>query len=121
MLSLKHKLFCQGIAAGKSNFQAYMDAGYKAQGVTASACATKLLKNAKIQNQIDKLHMKTEKSTVKTILERKEMLSEIMDNTKHESPQDAIRASAELSKMDGGYEPEKHEIVYDIVIGGEGA
>ena len=119
MLSSRHRKFCEGIVAGKSNADAYTDAGYKSEGYTASAAATRLLKNVKIQEAISSLHMKTENKLIMSITERKEMLSEIARHTKHESPQDAIRASAELSKMDGGYEPEKHEIEFIVNIGGD--
>ena len=47
------------------------------------------------------------------------MLSRIMDREEGESPSDAIRASAELSKMDGAYEPERQEVNTRIIIGGD--
>jgi len=111
------KLYLSGIPAGR----AYEKAGYESTGGASEAAASRMLRSAKVRDHIKTMNEKTDDETVATLKERKQTMTEIMRNTKHESPQDAIRASAELSKMDGGYEPEKHEIVYDIVIGGEGA
>ena len=111
------KLYLSGLPAGR----AYEKAGYESVGDVADQSASQLLRIPKVKDYIKTMNEKTDDETVATLKERKQTMTEIMRNTKHESPQDAIRASAELSKMDGGYEPEKHEIVYDIVIGGEGA
>jgi len=118
-MNSQHRKFCEGIVAGKSNQQAYTDAGYESTGAVASAAATRLLKNVKIQDWINAMMEKTESNTVKTVKERKEMLSRIMDREEGESPSDAIRASAELSKMDGAYEPERQEVNTRIIIGGD--
>ena len=119
-MNSRHKKFCEGIVAGKSNQQAYADAGYESTGSVASAAATRLLKNVKIENRISAMLEKTESETIKTVKERKEMLSRIMDKAESgENYQDAIRASSELSKMDGGYEPQKQEANTRIIIGGD--
>ena len=119
-MNSRHKKFCEGIVAGKSNQQAYTDAGYESTGSVASAAATRLLKNVKIENRISAMLEKTESETIKTVKERKEMLSRIMDKAESgENYQDAIRASSELSKMDGGYEPQQQEVNTRIIIGGD--
>ena len=119
-MNSRHKKFCEGIVTGKSNQQAYTDAGYESTGSVASAAATRLLKNVKIENRISAMLEKTESETIKTVKERKEMLSRIMDKAESgENYQDAIRASSELSKMDGGYEPQKQEVNTRIIIGGD--
>jgi len=102
-LTPRHRLFCQGIVAGKSNHQAYTDAGYDSTGVTASAAATRLLKNVKIKDSISALHQKTESNLILTIKDRKQMLTRIARNNVGDSPQVTIRAIAELNKMDGAY------------------
>ena len=102
-LTPRHRLFCQGIVAGKPNHQAYTDAGYDSTGVTASAAATRLLKNVKIKDSISALHQKTESNLILTIKERKQMLTRIARNNVGDSPQVTIRAIAELNKMDGAY------------------
>ena len=105
--------------AGKTNQQAYEDAGYDSQGSVASAGATRLLKDVKIKETISNMLKKTESATIKTVKERKEMLSRIMDKAEDtERLQDAIRASAELSKMDGAYEHVEQVGTIKINIGG---
>lgn len=108
-------LYLQGMTAGA----AYTQAGYNSTGSAADVCGCKLLKNAKIKDYFKTMSKKTDSSTIKTITERKEMLSRIMDREEGESPSDAIRASAELSKMDGAYEPERQEVDLNIIIGGD--
>ena len=108
-------LYLQGMSAG----EAYTQAGYNSTGDAAYSCGHKLLRNAEIQDYINKMNEKTDKSTILSITERKEMLSRIAARTEGESPQDAIRAMAELSKMDGAYEPKKHETQTRIIIGGD--
>ena len=118
-LSPKQRKFCDLFLDGMPAGRAYEFAGYKARGDDADCCAAKLQGNAKVKDYITSMNEKTESSTVMSVLERKEMLTRIAKRTEDECPQDAIRASAELSKMDGGYEPEKHEIEFIVNIGGD--
>lgn len=108
-------LYLQGLPAGR----AYEQAGYGSTGDAADVSASQLLRNPKVKDYINKMNEKTDKSTILSITERKEMLSRIAARTEGESPQDAIRAMAELSKMDGAYEPKKHETQTRIIIGGD--
>ena len=110
------KLYLQGIPAGR----AYEQAGYEQRGDNADKSACRMLaSNGEIKEYISTMNEKTDSSTIKTVTERKEMLSRIMDREEGESPSDAIRASAELSKMDGAYEPERQEVNTRIIIGGD--
>ena len=110
------KLYLSGIPAGR----AYEQAGYASTGNAADVCGFKLLRNAKVRDYITTMSKKTEAKTIKTVIERKEMLSRIMDKCEYgENFTDAIRASSELCKMDGGYEPERQEISTRIIIGGD--
>ena len=88
-------------------------------GDAADMAASRLIRNDKVKEYIAKMNEKADKSTILSITERKEMLSRIAARTEGESPQDAIRAMAELSKMDGAYEPKKHETQTRIIIGGD--
>jgi hypothetical protein len=54
----RHELFAQAIAAGKSHYEAYESAGFTAKGATASACATRLLKDAKVAARVAELQQK---------------------------------------------------------------
>jgi phage terminase small subunit len=108
-------LYLQGMPAGA----AYTQAGYNSTGGAADVCGCKLLKNAKIKDYFKTMNEKTDKSTILSITERKELLTRIALRQEGESPSDAIRASAELSKMDGAYEPQKQEVNTRIIIGGD--
>lgn len=114
-LSAQQKCFINYYMESSNATDAYKRAGYKCTSDnTAKSCASKLLTNANVRAYIDAMTQKTQNKAIKTIAERKEMLSRIMDNTEGESPQDAIRASAELSKMDGGYAAEKHDHTHRV-------
>jgi len=110
------KLYLQGIPAGR----AYEQAGYGSSGDYADQAASRMLSsNIKVKNYIQSMNENTDKSTILSITERKELLTRIALRQEGESPSDAIRASAELSKMDGAYEPQKQEVNTRIVIGGD--
>ena len=49
----KHELFAQGLAQGKTQTQAYIDAGYSANGAEVSA--SRLLTNANIKKRVQEL------------------------------------------------------------------
>jgi hypothetical protein len=59
-----------------------------------------------------------DKRTILSISERKELLTRIALANEGERPSDAIRASAELSKMDGAYEHVEQLGTIKINIGG---
>jgi phage terminase small subunit len=111
------KLWMSGIPAGR----AYEQAGYDTRGDVADVSASQLLRNPKVKEYIDKMNEKTEKATILSIAERKEMLTRIALANEGERPSDAIRASAELSKMDGAYEHVEQAGVIKINIGGTDA
>ena len=99
------KLYLSGIPAGR----AYEKAGYESVGDVVDQSASQLLRIPKVKDYIKTMNDKIEKSTIKTIEQRKEAFSRIMDRTEIDSPQDAIRAGAELNKMDGAYAPKQLE------------
>jgi phage terminase small subunit len=110
------KLYLQGIPAGR----AYEQAGYEQRGGNADMAASRMLaSNDKVKKYIKSMNEKTDKRTILSITERKELLTRIALRQEGESPSDAIRASAELSKMDGAYEPQKQEVNTRIIIGGD--
>ena len=109
------KLWMSGIPAGR----AYEQAGYEMTGDAADMAASRLIRNDKVKKYIDKMNEKTEKSTILSITERKELLTRIAMANEGERPSDAIRASAELSKMDGAYEHVEQLGTIKINIGGD--
>ena len=52
-LSPRHALFVDGIAAGKSQAQAYRDAGYRAKGQAADSEASRLVRHPKIVEELE--------------------------------------------------------------------
>ena len=109
------KLWMSGIPAGR----AYEQAGYEMTGDAADMAASRLIRNDKVKKYIDKMNEKTEKATILSIAERKELLTRIALANEGERPSDAIRASAELSKMDGAYEHVEQLGTIKINIGGD--
>jgi len=108
------KLWLSGVPAGR----AYEQAGYDSRGAEADANASRLIRNDKVAKYIKTMNEKTEKSTILSITERKELLTRIAMANEGERPSDAIRASAELSKMDGAYEHVEQLGTIKINIGG---
>jgi len=51
-LNPRQQKFIDGLFQGLSNAKAYEEAGYKANGATASAAANQLLKNIKVRHEI---------------------------------------------------------------------
>jgi len=98
--------------------RAYEAAGYTSTGDAADVSASQLLRNPKIKQAIATMNEKTDKATILSIAERKELLTRIALANEGERPSDAIRASAELSKMDGAYEHVEQAGVIKINIGG---
>ena len=111
------KLWMSGVPAGR----AYEQAGYDSRGAETDANASRLIRNDKVAKYIKTMNEKTEKSTILSITERKELLTRIAMANEGERPSDAIRASAELSKMDGAYEHVEQAGVIKINIGGTDA
>ena len=109
------KLWMSGVPAGR----AYEQAGYDTRGDVADVSASQLLRNPKVAKYIKTMNEKTEKSTILSITERKELLTRIAMANEGERPSDAIRASAELSKMDGAYEHVEQLGTIKINIGGD--
>jgi len=108
------KLWLGGMPAGR----AYEKAGYESTGDIADQCASQLLRNPKVAKYIKTMNEKTDKATILSIGERKELLTRIALANEGERPSDAIRASAELSKMDGAYEHVETTGTINIKIGG---
>jgi phage terminase small subunit len=119
-LSEQQRILAQGKAKGMTDSDACKAAGYKAKSWQA-ACnqVARMMKNDEFKVYYDELTKKTEDSTVMSIVQRKEMLTRISDANEDEDPNASRQAIAELNKMDGGYEPEKHEVEFIINIGGD--
>ena len=109
------KLWLKGVPAGR----AYEQAGYESRGNVADISASRLLKTDKVKKYIESMNQNDDNRTILSVADRKELLTRIALANEGERPSDAIRASAELSKMDGAYEPERQEQSVNITIGGK--
>jgi hypothetical protein len=77
-LTQKQLTFCLRLFETGVRGQSYMDAGYRAKNMyVASVCAARLLKNAKIQGYLQLLQGEAQDSTIMSVVERKQVLTEI--------------------------------------------
>ena len=52
LANARHEAFCQALAKGKNQTEAYIEAGYRATGEAATVNASKLLTNAKVIERV---------------------------------------------------------------------
>lgn len=101
---------------GKSATEAARLAGYSEK--TAQEQSSRLLSKVIICERLATLQTAVATGNVATVTKRKEILTEIAQDT-HKQPitaQDKVRAISELNKMEGDYAPEKHAVLGDIEI-----
>ena len=102
--------FCQLAVSGQSHTEAYLRAypDCKTRN-SAGAAATRLLRNVKVQEEMEGLRAEMETQARLSRGKVREILYKIvMDPTSRGS--DVLRAIAEDNKMMGRYEPEKLEV-----------
>lgn len=103
-LTEKQKRFARGIVEGKSNSEAYKDAGYCRNGnaTTIFTNAYHLKNEEKIQAEIARLRSLAEKRAILNREERQALLTEIAVEKKNDMP-DRLRAMDQLNRMSGDY------------------
>jgi phage terminase small subunit len=77
LANVRHERFCQELAKGKTNAEAYELAGYQSVGATASAAATRLLKDVKIQGRLADIQKRGAERAEITVASVTEHLSRI--------------------------------------------
>lgn len=143
-LSPKQEKFCVEYAKSGNMSQAYVNAGY--EGKTPNAITTnasRMLKNANIQNRIDELTSEAKNNDIADIREMQEALTkiirqeleeqvlmtegrldgetEVVTKTKKSSIKDVISAINTLGKMQGAFiDKVAVEGAIPIVISGDG-
>lgn len=106
-LNVRQERFCEFVAAGESQTDAYLKAGFKVSKSVARRNAARLLTNADVQNRVSELRKPQTKAALLTRDRKRELLRQIAEDTSR--PPDArIRAIAEDNKMAGHYEPDQH-------------
>lgn len=106
----RHEKFCQNIANGMVNTDAYIQAGYKAQRRSAATESGKLLKNPDIEKRIREIR---ELLVFDSILTRTQALERLTELTR--SDKRAIAAIQEIARLQGWY-PDKS---IDVQAGGQ--
>ena len=66
-LNARHEAFCRGLAEGKSQLEAYRDAGYSGSDNVVSAGAAQLIRNLKIVARVKELQAQAASHTVETV------------------------------------------------------
>lgn len=108
-INTRQERFCEFIAAGESQTDAYLKAGFKVDKSVARRNAARLLTNADVQSRVSELRKPQTKAALLTRDRKRELLRQIAE--REDAPLDArIRAMAEDSRMAGHYEPDRTEI-----------
>ena len=108
--------FAEGIVDGLSQSQAYLAAYPKCSAKSARSKGSRLATKGNISDHIERLRKLAESKLIGTVKQRLERLWNI---TECGEDGDTIRAIAEMNKMTGGYEPERHELEIIVTIGGK--
>jgi hypothetical protein len=101
----RHERFAQGMAQGLSQRKAYREAfpnSKKWKDNTVDSRASELCKDSKILGRLQELRDESSSNAVKSVKERKEWLSSIIDN-EIEDMSTRLKACDMLNKMDGEY------------------
>ena len=102
--------FCRLVVRGLSGTAAYMKA-YGCGEKSAESGASRLLRSAKVQEEIARLRSAADRRAVTDRQERMERLSKAAEVCQREGRfGEMVRQIAELNRMDGAYEPERVEV-----------
>lgn len=117
-LTDKQREFCRLVVAGHGKAAAYRQAFGSRNDRSAATAAARLMKNVKVQEEINKLRGVRDENAVLSRRERMLMLTR-MASESHRAGHvaDAVRCIQELNKMDGAYEPEKVEVSGALGVG----
>lgn len=108
-LTARQEMFCERLAAGDSQTDAWINAGYKVSREVAAVNANESLRNPKIEERVAALRAVQTARNQLTKARKHELLASIAENPLA-SLDARIRAMAEDSKMAGHYEPEHHVV-----------
>lgn len=99
---------------GYTAVDAYREAGYTGDPLQ---CANKITQNSAFQEYLDSLRVESTTSTILSVQERKEILSDMArGKSGDESHLDRRGAIAELNKMGGDYAPQKVEATVETTL-----
>ena len=102
-LNERQQKFCEFYAKSGNATEAYRNAGYSAKSeASLGVSAHKLLKNAKIAEELAKLSDKTRTSAIASITDIKEFWTKVLESKSEEMPY-RLKASELLVKSEGGF------------------
>ena len=110
---VKHELFAQQVALGKTGTAAYMQVYGETKDEVAAANGSRLLGTDKVRDRVDYILGKAAEYVEMTKGEALALCAEICRSDTEET-KDRIRAIAEISKCKGWYAAEKFEGALDI-------
>jgi phage terminase small subunit len=102
--NVRHEKFCQELASGTSQREAYKKAGFSERSVNSQS--SEVASRPDVKTRLKELNELTFSANVMSIIERKERLTSIARNGNNYA---AIGAIAELNKMEGTYPPARVE------------
>ena len=108
-LNVRQERFCEFIAAGESQTDAYLKAGFKVSKADARKHAARLMTKDDIKARIAELRKPQTKKALLSRDRKREILAEIaIDSTATRS--DRIRAMEVDAKLAGHFEPDRVEV-----------
>ena len=108
-LNARQERFCELVASGNSQTDAWIKAGYNVTREVARRNAAESLTKPDIIARVAALRAPQTAAAALTRDRKREILRDIAVNTEL-TPDVRIRAMAEDSKMAGHYEPERHSV-----------
>lgn len=103
--NVKHETYAQGLAAGMSQKDAYKAAYPRAEtwkDQTVYNKSSALARRPEVVERVQELQQNATSAAVMTIAQRKEWLTELIQNNEEATP-NRLKALDTLNKMDGAY------------------
>lgn len=108
-LNVRQERFCEFVAAGESQTDAYLKAGFKVSKSVARRNAARLLTNADIQMRVSELRKPQTKAALSSRDHKRALVMRIMEDPTVKM-QDRLRAMEIDARLAGQFEPDRTEI-----------
>lgn len=108
-LNVRQERFCEFVAAGDNQTEAYIQAGFKTSKAAARRAASRMLTNADILKRIAELRKPVTRKMLSARDHKREMLYLIMED-KNENIMARLKAIEIDAKLAGQFEPDRKEL-----------
>lgn len=108
-LNTRQERFCEFVAAGESQTDAYLKAGFQVDKSVARRNAARLLTNADIQNRVAVLRGSQTRAALSTRDHKRRTLLTLMEDPRQKTS-DRLRAMEIDARLAGQFEPDRTEI-----------